>query len=171
MVLLTMVLCLGVLTAGRRRPHGDSATMIVGLHRWLSLGMVSFLAAHIVTAIADGYVSIGWAAAVVPFVSQYEPLLIGLGALAVDLLIAVVVTSYLRHLLPERNWRFVHWLSYACWPIAVVHGFAMGSSDQPLLRIITVACGVAGAIAVLWRLATTHADQTKRREINQQEWA
>ena len=51
-VLLTVVVCLGVVTAGRRRPHGVRATVVMGTHRWLSLGMLAFLAAHIVTAIA-----------------------------------------------------------------------------------------------------------------------
>ena len=75
-VLLTLVVCLGVVTAGRRRPHGESATVVMGLHRWLSLGMVVFLGVHITTAIVDGYVSISWLAVVIPFVSGYEPLLI-----------------------------------------------------------------------------------------------
>lgn len=171
LVLLTGVLCLGMITAGRRSPRGSGATVVMALHRWVSLGMVVFLAAHIVTAIVDGYVSIGWLAVVVPFVSDYEPLLIGLGALAVDLLAAVMLTSLLRHRLPERSWRLVHWLSYAMWPIAVVHGFALGTDDQPMLRIITVACAAAGAAAVLWRSVNSHADRDRRRAINTGEWA
>lgn len=169
-VLLTFVVGLGVVTAGRRRPHGESATVVMGLHRWLSLGMLVFLATHIVTAIADGYVPIGWLAVVVPFTSPYQTLLIGLGTLGVDLLVAVMVTSYLRHRIPERRWRAVHWLSYAMWLVAIVHGFTMGSSDQPGLRLVSLGCAVVGGLLVSWRVVATHTDRERRAEINAQEW-
>jgi methionine sulfoxide reductase heme-binding subunit len=170
-VLLTFVVCLGVVTAGRRRPHGESATVVMGLHRWLSLGMLAFLGTHIVTAIADGFVSIGWLAVVVPFTSAYETLLVGLGTLGVDLLVAVMVTSYLRHRIPERRWRTIHWLSYAMWLFALVHGFAMGSADQPGLRLVSLACGVVGGLLISWRIIATHSDRERRAEINAQEWS
>ena len=57
-VLLTVVVVLGVVTAGRRRPQGEQATIVMAMHRWLSLGMASFLIVHIATAIFDSYVSI-----------------------------------------------------------------------------------------------------------------
>lgn len=171
MVLLTLVVCLGVITAGRRRPHGESATIVMGLHRWLSLGMLVFLGIHIVTAIVDGYVSISWLAVVIPFVSGYETLLVGLGAIAIDLLVVVVVTSYLRHRIPERTWRLLHWISYAMWLVALVHGFAMGTSDQPALRLTSLACGVIGGLFALWRIAATYSDKQKRKEIEAQEWS
>ncbi|MFZ0529589.1 MAG: ferric reductase-like transmembrane domain-containing protein [Propionicimonas sp.] len=170
-VALTLVVCLGIVTAGRRRPHGESATIVMGLHRWLSLGMLVFLGVHIATAILDGYVSISWLAVVVPFISDYEPLLIGLGAIAVDLLIVVMVTSYLRHRIPERRWRLVHWISYLMWLVALGHGFAMGTADQPGLRMVTVACGTIGGLLVAWRIAVTYADKERRKEIDAQEWS
>lgn len=170
-VLLTITVCLGIVTAGRRRPHGESATVVMGLHRWLSLGMLVFLATHIATAILDGYVSIGWLAVLVPFTSAYETLLVGIGTLAVDLLVVVLVTSYLRHRIPERRWRLIHWLSYAMWLVALVHGFAMGTSDQAGLRITSLACGLVGGLFVVWRIIATHADGQRRAEIDAQEWS
>lgn len=169
-VLLTVVVCLGMVTAGRRRPRGESATVVMGVHRWLSLGMLVFLAVHIVTAIVDGYVPIGWLAVVLPFSSPYQTLLVGLGTVAVDLLVVLMVTSYLRHRIPERRWRIIHWTSYAMWLAALAHGFAMGTSDQPGLRLTTIACGTVGGLFVAWRLVASHADRERRQEINAQEW-
>jgi methionine sulfoxide reductase heme-binding subunit len=170
-VLLTIVVVMGVVTAGRRRPQGTGATVAMGVHRWLSLGMLVFLAVHIVTAIVDGYVSIGWLAIVVPFVSEYEPLLVGFGAIGIDLLIVVVLTSYLRHRIPERLWRGVHWASYAMWVVAIVHGFSFGTADQPVLRLTTLACGVVGGLFASWRVAVSFADRQRRNEISTQEWS
>ncbi len=160
--LLTAVVVLGMVTSGRRRPHGERATVVMAVHRWLSLGMVSFLTVHVATAVAETYVSIDAISAVVPFTSGYERLWVGLGTLAVDLVAAISLTSWLRHRLSERAWRTVHLASYALWPMALVHGLALGTSDQPLLRGITVACGLVGVGTVLWRLLTSHADRERR---------
>ncbi len=170
-VLLTIVVGLGIVTAGRRRPAGESATIVMGLHRWLSLGMLVFLGIHIVTAILDGYVSISWLAVVVPFTSGYDTLLVGFGTLALDLLVVVMVTSYLRHRIPERQWRVVHWASYAMWLVALFHGFLMGTADQAGLRAVTLACAAIGGLMACWRVVATHSDKERRRTIDAQEWS
>lgn len=170
-VLLTVVVVMGVITAGRRRPQGGGATVAMGVHRWLSLGMLVFLATHIVTAIVDGYVKIGWLAVIIPFVSQYQPVLVGFGAVAIDLLVVIIVTSYLRHRIPERTWRGVHWVTYAMWVVAIIHGFAFGTADQPVLRLITLGCGVIGGLFASWRVAVSFADRERRTQISAQEWS
>ena len=171
LVLLTAVLVLGVVLSGRRRPHGGSATVVMALHRWWALGVSTFLVAHIVTAVVETYVDLGWISVLVPFTAGYEPLWVGLGTLAVDLVVAVGVTSYARHRLPERAWRAVHVLSYLLWPLAVVHGVAMGTADQPILRGVSIACGVVGAAAVAWRLSTTHHDDRRRSLVAARGWS
>ena len=171
LVLLTAVLVLGLVLAGRRRPHGGTTTVVTAVHRWWALGASTFLVAHVVTAVVETYVDLGWVSVVVPFSSGYRPLWVGLGTLAFDVLLAVVVTSYARHRLPERAWRGVHLLSYLLWPLAVVHGIAMSTGDQPLLRGVTIGCGVAGAAAVAWRLATTHHDAERRTLVASRGWS
>ncbi len=170
-VLLTAVVVLGALVSGRRRPHGEQATVVMAVHRWLSLGMVAFLAVHIVTAVVETYVSIDVISAIVPFTSHYETLWVGLGTLAVDVLVAVLVTSWWRHRLPERAWRAVHYASYLLWPMALVHGLVLGTANELLLLTTTVLCGVVGVGAVLWRLlALPHHDQARRESVLEQEW-
>ena len=56
---------------------------------------------------SDPYVSIGWWAAVLPFTAHYRTLALGLGALAVDLGAAVLITSLVRQRLGHRWWRTV----------------------------------------------------------------
>ena len=169
-VLLTAVLVLGALTAGRRS-RAVSQTVVVGLHRSLALGTSVFLLAHIVTAVAETYVDIGWVSAVVPFTAGYEPVWVGLGTLAFDLVLAVVTTSLLRHRLPRRAWRAVHLTAFALWPLALVHGYAMGTADQPLLRLVPVACAVVGCLALAWRAMSGTADHDRRRAVLVQEWS
>ncbi len=169
-VLLTAVLVLGALTAGRRS-RAVSQTVVVGLHRSLALGTSVFLLAHIATAILETYVKIDWISAVVPFTSGYQPLWVGLGTLAFDIILAVVATSLLRHRLSRRLWRAVHLTAFALWPMSLVHGYAMGTANEPLLRLVPVACAVVGGLALTWRALASHADRNRRQAVLTQEWS
>jgi hypothetical protein len=109
----------------------------------------------VVTVVADPFTPINWFDAVVPFVSSYRPIWLGLGALAFDLLLALVVTSLLRYRLGYKTWRFVHWFAYVCWPVAVLHGFGTGTDTASgAVFLLTTACVVAVLAAVSARLVT-----------------
>jgi sulfoxide reductase heme-binding subunit YedZ len=110
---------------------------VQGLHRELPLVASVLLVVHIGTAVADSYVPLSPLDVVVPFVAGYRPVWIGLGTLAIDLLVVLVVTSLLRTRLGHRSWRAVHWIAYALWPIAVGHALGSGSDvhGQTVQRI------------------------------------
>lgn len=170
LVMFTIVLGLGLLLSGQRRvsPRGQAAAM--GVHRSLSLGSVVFLLMHILSAVVDSYVSVGWLATVVPFTSGYRSDWMTLGTISVDLLIAIVATSLLRNRIRRSVWRWVHLTAYVCWPVAVVHSYALSTADEPVLRGTTVACAVFGVLAVGWRLAATHPDARRRRIARRKGW-
>ena len=126
---------------------GPSPRLAVGeLHRTLALFSVAFLGLHVVTAILDPYVTIGWAATLLPLASPYRTLAIGLGALAVDLGGAVLITSLARRRLGYRAWRAVHWLAYLTWPAAFAHSVTAGS-DLRIWWVALVVWGCAAAVA------------------------
>ena len=151
---LSSVMVLGVAARLGSAPARWPRFVVAELHRTLALFAVAFLVLHVVTAILDPFVTIGWAAAVLPFTSGYRALATGLGTLAVDLGGAVLLTSLARRRLGYRAWRAVHWLAYLAWPAAFAHSLTAGSSD---LRIWWAAltewgCAAAGATAVVARL-------------------
>jgi DMSO/TMAO reductase YedYZ heme-binding membrane subunit len=128
------------------------------VHRNLSLFCLALIGIHVVSTVGDGYVPIGLADAVIPFRSPYRPLWVGLGALALDMLLAVAITSALRRRIGVAAWRGVHWLAYACWPIAAVHGLGSGSDTRlPGAMLVFIGCTGSVAAAVAWRLAVGRA--------------
>ena len=151
--LLTAAMVLGTLTATRVSSRRWPGFAQQDLHRNVSLIAVAFLALHILTSVLDTFVHIGWAAVVVPFTSAYKRLWVGIGTIGFDLMIAVLVTSLLRHHMSARLWRAVHWLVYLSWPVAVAHAFGMGT-DMRLRWVtdLTIACIVAAVCAAAWRL-------------------
>jgi DMSO/TMAO reductase YedYZ heme-binding membrane subunit len=156
LVLLTAVVVLGIVTAGsaarsRTWPRFVSAE----LHRNLSLFAVAFLLIHIVTAVADPYAKLGWRDATIPFVSAYRPFWLGLGVVAAQLVLALVVSSALRPMLGFRAWRALHWLAYASWPVAIVHASGTGTDAPAWWSLAIVAgCTLAVVSAVGWRLGS-----------------
>jgi sulfoxide reductase heme-binding subunit YedZ len=130
LVLLTLAVALGVLDVKRLRSERWPRFVLDTLHRNAALLAVCFLAIHVLTAVADSFTSIGLRDAIVPFAGTYRPFWLGLGALACDLMLAVVFTSLVRRRLGYRAWRTVHWASYASWPIALLHGLGTGSDTK-----------------------------------------
>ena len=152
-LLLTAVLVLGVLGTTRWRSERWPRFVVAGLHRNLTLFAIAFVVVHVMTSVVDTYASIRLVDAFVPFVSAYRPIWLGLGALAFDLLLALTITSLLRARVGLRLWRAVHWLAYAAWPLALVHGLGTGSDSRfGWLAILTLGCAAAVAAAVAVRL-------------------
>jgi sulfoxide reductase heme-binding subunit YedZ len=154
MLLLTAVVLLGILVNRQGRLPGLPGFAVTGLHRNVSLLAVVFLAIHVLTAIADPYVTIGLAAAVLPFASAYKPLWLGLGAISLDLIGALILTSLARARMSRRAWRGIHWLAYAAWPLAVVHSLGSSSDARSGLVLgVLAGCVLATLVALAWRLS------------------
>ena len=154
LLLLTAVLLLGILVNRQGRLPGLPAFAVTGLHRNVSLLAVAFLVVHVITAIVDPYVTIGLAAAVLPFVSSYKPFWLGLGAISLDLIAALILTSLARARMSRRAWRGIHWLAYAAWPLAVVHSLGSSSDARSgLVLAVLAGCVLAVAAALSWRLS------------------
>jgi predicted ferric reductase len=155
LLLLTASVLLGILTAGRFSSDRWPRFLSQGLHRNISLLVLVFLALHVSTTVIDTYTSISLTAAFIPFTSSYKAGWLSLGAVALDLLVALVATSLVRHRIGHRAWRRVHWLAYACWPVAMAHGVGIGTDRSATWVIaLTMACGASVVSVFGWRLVT-----------------
>jgi DMSO/TMAO reductase YedYZ heme-binding membrane subunit len=155
LVLLTAIVALGIAGSQRLRSDRWPRFLVVGLHRNLTLLALVFLAVHIGTTVLDSFAPIRLLDAVVPFISAYRPIWLGLGAVAFDLLLALTVTSLLRARIGYRSWRALHWLAYVSWPVALVHALGTGSDARvPWLQGLAVAATLCVAAAVLVRVRT-----------------
>ena len=164
LVLLTLALVLGVLDVRRFSTERWPRFVVDSLHRNASLLALAFLGLHILTAVLDSFAPISLANAVIPFTGSYRPLWLGLGALSFDLMLAVIATSLLRRSIGHSTWRAVHWLTYASWPLALLHGFGTGSDVKSTWMLaLSVGCLAAATVAVLVRIAAGWPDHLARR--------
>lgn len=164
LVLLTFSFVLGIPTLLSWGIPRAPRLVVQLMHRNISLLVLVFLAVHIATSVLDSFVSISVADAFVPFGGTYRPLWLGLGALAMDFVIAVIVTSLLRPRVSYVWWKRVHWLAYACWPIAVVHGLGTGTDTRyGWMQILVGACAAVVLASIAWRLAARPLQDPRRK--------
>lgn len=153
LLLLTASVVVGTLSSARWRTRRMPRFLVGGIHRNLTLVAVAFIVVHVVTTVADRFAPIGFKDGLVPFLSPYRPFWLGLGTLAFDLILALIATSLLRARLGFRMWRAVHWLAYASWPLAVLHGLGTGSDARfGWLAFVTFACCAAVVLAIVIRV-------------------
>jgi len=149
LLLLTATVVLGVIEVNRWSTPDWPRFVVHGLHRYVSLLVLVFLALHILTAALDSFATVSLLDALVPFVGSYRPIWLGLGAVAFDLLLAIAITSLIRQRVGYRAWRVVHWLAYACWPIALIHSLGTGSDVKSVWSLtLTVLCVLAVIAAI-----------------------
>ncbi|MEO8475834.1 MAG: ferric reductase-like transmembrane domain-containing protein [Actinomycetota bacterium] len=150
LLLLTGVVVLGITGSVGWASSRWPRFITQGLHRNLSLMAVAFLGVHVATAVFDSYAPIRWADALLPFTSAYRPVWLGLGAVGFDLLVALVITSLVRVRLGYRSWKAIHWLAYACWPVALLHGLGTGSDTSAAWMLLLDAGCLASVVGAVW---------------------
>ena len=147
-VLLSGVLVLGIVTWSARPLPGLPRFAVVALHRSIALLAVVFVAVHALTLRLDPYAALSWLDLVLPTGRTLHPVGYGLGAVALDLIAAVVVTSLVRTRLSPRWWRRIHGLSYVLWVVALVHIVLSGTDTGTTWLVGTLlVAGIAVVVA------------------------
>lgn len=163
---LTISMALGIATRSGRPLLGLPRFAVADVHRFAALAGALLIALHLVLLFADPYAQLRLIDFVMPFIGTYRPLWQGLGTLAFDLLVVVIVTSLLRHRLGVRAFRAVHWAAYALWPIALAHGLGNGTDAGRVWFLLFVGCcvlTVAGALT--WRLHSNYTEYASTRAV------
>ncbi|HEY6311002.1 MAG TPA: hypothetical protein VIY52_09370 [Streptosporangiaceae bacterium] len=130
---LTASVGVGLLATDRIVMTPGHRVMAQAVHRAVSFGALAFLVIHIVTEILAQRVHV--IDAVIPFLSPYRTFYIGLGTIASDLLLAIVVTSIFRKRFTAHGqgwrWRALHYSSYVAFVFGVLHGLLGGRAAKP----------------------------------------
>lgn len=165
LLLLTLAIAIGVADVQRWSTPRWPRFVVDSLHRNVSLLAMVFLVLHILTSVLDSFAPISLINAFIPFTGSYRPFWLGLGAISFDLLLAVTITSLLRQRMGFASWRAIHWLTYASWPVALLHGFGTGSDVKSgaWLLVLSIGCLAIVVAAVLARVLRGWPENIGRR--------
>jgi hypothetical protein len=151
---LTTAVGVGLLASDRIVMTPSGRIIAQAVHRAVSFGAVGFLLIHIVTEIIAGRSQA--ADAVVPFLDQGRTLYLGLGTIASDLFLLILVTGILRArfatVRPTWAWRALHSAAYLAWVLGIVHGLLAGRTAKPYVDWSYGACVAAVGLALVVRL-------------------
>lgn len=158
-LLLTATVVLGIVTRGGRPLRGLPRFAVQLVHRDVALAATLFVVVHVVTLLFDTEAELRLVDTVVPFAGAYRPFWLGLGTLALDLLVVLVVTALLRRVIGPRAFRLVHWAAYAMWPIAMAHAVGTGTDGTSVWFLVVAGAATAAVLAaVVWR-CTDHVTE------------
>src|SRR5579872_2941394 len=118
------------------------------LHEYTTALWIPLATLHIVSLLLDATARVGWLDLVVPFHSSYGTLGIGLGALALDVLVVVTVAAFLRRRMSRDLWLWLHRLAYVAFGLIFLHAVLTGTDfSDPAVSAIT--WGTAAALLAL----------------------
>jgi predicted ferric reductase len=133
LVWLSTVLGLGVGSKVFNRVLGGGLTF--DLHEFTSLLALGFVGLHVIVLLGEQYLPYTLAQILLPFLSPYRPLWVGIGVLALYLMLLVTATFYLRSRIGMRTFRLIHLASFASYFGATLHGFIAGTdSTLPVMQ-------------------------------------
>jgi methionine sulfoxide reductase heme-binding subunit len=159
---LTISVALGIGTRSGRSLFALPRFAVADVHRFVALAGSLLVLLHMALLFLDPYAQLRFVDTVVPFLGAYRPMWQGLGTLAFDVLVVIVLTSLLRRRLGVRAFRVVHWIAYALWPIALAHALGNGTDvDHGWFLAFAGCCALTVGVAVVWRLRadfTEYAD-------------
>jgi len=151
-LLVSGVVLLGLTMAAKKTFVRWPRFTVEDVHRFGGLLVGSFVAIHVLTVAIDAWLPFSIQSLVVPFTSRYRPIWVGLGIAAAELLLALAVTNHYRRRLPYPVWRRAHYLNFAVWGTATVHGIGSGTDRSAPWALGVFAAAVSSVSAtIVWR--------------------
>ena len=150
--LITVSVLAGLVVKSKPFGRALKPATAVDFHRFVALLSIGMVFLHGLTLVLDETVEIGLGALLVPGLAPYRPVWTGAGVLAGELMLLVYVSFALKRRIGQRNWRRLHWATYATFAAATAHG-VMAGTDSAKPWVLGLYLGAAGAVAAAtaWR--------------------
>jgi sulfoxide reductase heme-binding subunit YedZ len=151
-VILSVVVSIGLSMGGKAQNKRWPRFSLEDIHRFGGLLVGSLITIHVATIAVDSFLPFSIVNLIVPFTAKYRPIWTGFGIAAAEILLALAVTNHYRERMPYRFWRLAHYLNFAVWTLASLHG-VMSGTDRGVwwLAIIYGICIAPVVMLLLWR--------------------
>jgi sulfoxide reductase heme-binding subunit YedZ len=140
-----------------------SPTFAVDFHEYISLLSIGFVILHVSVLMVDQYLPFSLAQILIPFISPYRPVWVGLGVIGAYLSLLVTITFYLRKKIGQKRFKSIHTLSMFGYLGVVLHAFFAGS-DSSLRGVQFIYIGTFMVIVFLTSYWLINARQLKKEK-------
>lgn len=148
---LTAAVALGTLVSSGLLDRWVARARCLEMHRWITSVMLAFVALHAAAFVGDRVARFDALDVMVPFLSPYRPVAVGLGIIATYLVVAAHVSGPLRAMIGRVAWRVIHVLTFPAFWLVSAHGILAGTdAHMSGIRLVYLACsGLVMALLAL----------------------
>jgi sulfoxide reductase heme-binding subunit YedZ len=162
-LLLTCSVVMGLMLSSKARGKRWPRFALEDVHRFLGLLTGIFIVIHGGALLVDGYLPFSLGQLLVPGTAPYRPLAVSFGVVAAELLAALALANRYRASLSYRLWRRAHYLNFAVWVLALVHGLTVGTDAFTTWDLVLYAGSAWLVLALLFHRVTTRAARPAAR--------
>ena len=146
-VLLALSVLAGIVVKSRPLGNRVRQPAVVDVHRTLAALGLGALVIHATSLMLDKTVRMPPQALFVPGLSPYRPYWVSIGVLTAELMVIVYASFSLRRRIGFKNWRRLHWFTYALFAGGTVHGLMSGTDSRRAWALAIYLGAIAAAAA------------------------
>jgi predicted ferric reductase len=121
-------MALGIGISNKMARWWPGAPAAFAIHEYVSLLGLAFAVFHAVVLLGDHYINFTVAQILMPFSTVgYRPFWVGVGQVGFYLWLIVALTFYIRSLIGQKTWRWIHYASFAMYLMGLSHGLFSGT--------------------------------------------
>jgi predicted ferric reductase len=158
-VLLTLGVMWGLVQSGGILRPTIPPLLALGLHSFLNWSSLAMAALHAIILLGDNFIKLTLGDIVIPFISPYRPLVVGLGILAIYLMFLLALSFYVRRQLGQKTFRTLHYASYLTYLLVTWHSLGASSDTRVLWPLYVLSIGSVGFLT-MWRIANSRQRAT-----------
>lgn len=123
------------------------------IHQYIGITLAVAIFAHIFPLLFDSFLNISIKELFIPFISNFEPVFVGFGIIALYLFAAVMASSLFYKIKAPKLWRLLHYLAYPTFILVFIHGAVIGSDTAtPLMQVVYWSTASTMAAATVYRI-------------------
>ncbi|MGQ9928592.1 MAG: hypothetical protein ACUVS4_17210 [Chloroflexaceae bacterium] len=167
-ILLWLSMVAGLLMTSKLARLWPGGPVAFDLHQHASLLGLAFALFHALILLGDRYIQADLRQILLPFAyGGHQPLWVGLGQIGLYLLALVGLSFYIKSWIGRGAWRLIHFLSFALFVLALLHGIFSGSDTvNPWIQGLYWASGGSVLFLLCYRILRSGAHrqwQQRRR--------
>ncbi|MFN2173545.1 MAG: hypothetical protein ACK2U0_14760 [Candidatus Promineifilaceae bacterium] len=145
----------GLLLSSKIIKEAVPAALSLAMHNILSWLALAFTGFHALVLLLDNYYTYTLSDLTIPFIGPYRPGWVGLGILSIYMMALINISFSFRKQMGQKRWRSLHYLSFALFILATIHGIGAGTdSSKTGMQIIYLASGLLVFFLSTYRLLT-----------------
>lgn len=137
--LLSLSVVWGLIMSTKIVRDGSKKGWLLGVHRSLAGFAVIFTLVHVISLLMQTTLHYRVIDFLIPTVAQHHPVAASWGVISLWIILAIEITSLLKDRMSNNAWKFVHFLSFALFVTAAIHGYMAGPDTHKLIFLLVLA--------------------------------